>query len=580
MTAADEQINLCIDKTQSFVLDAGAGSGKTRSLVEALRHLIAQKGSQLASTSQKIACITFTNVAAGEITERTGHNPLIQISTIHDFLWSVLKPHQKALKHALLEHNNALEDESSRKRDPAELAKALEEVVVTYSDRGPEFLKGRLFHDDLIDVGLRMFQLNPLLSKIVAARNPYILVDEYQDTSQAVVTILVDHVLKSSSGKVLVGFFGDKLQNIYHGGAHPGVGEIPPQMRQGLKFITKEENYRCSEAVIAVLNKIRTDIKQTPAGENAKGSAVYIHLATAGDGAAALAQARTFVTKKVGWNLEAGNQKELFLTHKLIAKKAGYEKLLDVYQKRGGFFRDRLLSGEDKLLGFFQSRIEPLVSAWQGGHSGKVISILREGGFKLTGNDGKARAKEALDKLVVLHAKATIKDLLSHVDREGLVVLIDDLKKGMALKAGATVIPAKPAAAITDKEAEREAAEREFHLELMETPYAEVSGFCRFLEDHTPFSTKHGVKGTEFDTVFVVLDDKGARWHQYSFDKYLSGEDEASGKGDRSNRTRNLFYVSCSRAKQNLAVVDLGVRSAGKDARLKELFGAQNCFSL
>lgn len=579
MTEADRRINLCIDKMQSFVLDAGAGSGKTRSLIEALRYLIDKNGTQLACTSQKIACITFTNAAANEIVERTGHNPLIQVSTIHDFLWSVLKPHQKALKQALLQHNETLEKESSRKRDSGELAAAIKKVDVSYSDRGPEFLEGRLFHDDLIDVGLMMFQLNPMLSKIVAARNPFILVDEYQDTSHAVISILLDHVLKASPGRFLVGFFGDKFQNIYHGGAHPGVGEIPPKQSEGLTFITKEENYRCSEAVIAVLNQIRVDIKQTPAGKNVQGSAVYIHVGTAGDGIGALTRARTFVQEKLGWDLAVGTQKELFLTHKLIAKKAGYERLLDVYQKRGGFFRDRLLNGEDKFIGFFQSRIEPLIAAWQGGHTGNVLSILRAGGFKLTGNDGKTRAKHALDTLSEMRTAATIRELLVHVNRAGLVILIDDLKKAMDVINGEVLVAVKTDATASAIDAEREAAEREFYLEFMETPYAEVSGLCRFLDEHTPFSTKHGVKGTEFDTVFVVLDDKGARWNQYSFDKYLDGEDEAAGKTERAHRTRNLFYVSCSRAKKNLAVIDLGTQSRKKDTRLRKFFGAQNCFS-
>ena len=41
--------------------------------------------------------------------------------------------------------------------------------------------------------------------------------------------------------------------------------------------------------------------------------------------------------------------------------------------------------------------------------------------------------------------------------------------------------------------------------------------------------------------MFVILDDKGARWYSYSFDKYLSGEDAAGDKQDRAKRTRNLI---------------------------------------
>jgi len=138
----------------------------------------------------------------------------------------------------------------------------------------------------------------------------------------------------------------------------------------------------------------------------------------------------------------------------------------------------------------------------------------------------------------------------------------------------------QPDAANCAKEDENRIAERAFYLNLLKLPYRQVSAFCGFLEEHTPFSTKHGVKGAEFDTVFVVLDDKGASWHQYSFDKYLSREDEAKGKIERAQRTRNLFYVCCSRAKRNLGVLDLGPQSSVKDKRVKELFGAENCFHI
>ena len=96
---------------------------------------------------------------------------------------------------------------------------------------------------------------------------------------------------------------------------------------------------------------------------------------------------------------------------------------------------------------------------------------------------------------------------------------------------------------------------------------------------HTPFATKHGVKGAEFDEVIVVLDDKGARWTQYSFDKYLSMED-LKDKADRWKRTRNLFYVCCSRPKKRLAVIDLGARDGAKMENVRRLFGASNIITI
>jgi DNA helicase-2/ATP-dependent DNA helicase PcrA len=105
-----------------------------------------------------------------------------------------------------------------------------------------------------------------------------------------------------------------------------------------------------------------------------------------------------------------------------------------------------------------------------------------------------------------------------------------------------------------------------------------VSAFVEFFLDHTPFATKHGVKGAEYNDVLVILDDVGAKWTMYSFDKYLSGADLPTSS--RWKRTRNLFYVACSRAKRRLAVIDLGQRDQAKENRGAELFGADNVVAL
>jgi DNA helicase-2/ATP-dependent DNA helicase PcrA len=97
-------------------------------------------------------------------------------------------------------------------------------------------------------------------------------VDEYQDTSEKVIAVLMDHIY--NAGGVVIGFFGDKMQSIYS----DGVGELPATALARLEIIPKEQNYRCSQAVIDVLNKIRTDIQQYAAGDNLAGKAVYINL--------------------------------------------------------------------------------------------------------------------------------------------------------------------------------------------------------------------------------------------------------------------------------------------------------------
>src|ERR1700761_1056450 len=91
----------CIAKNQRFLVEAGAGAGKTYSLVEALKHLISRRGVHLLRQNQRIACITYTNVATDEINIRTDRHPAIYTSTIHAFCWSIAKDFQPLLRNEI-----------------------------------------------------------------------------------------------------------------------------------------------------------------------------------------------------------------------------------------------------------------------------------------------------------------------------------------------------------------------------------------------------------------------------------------------------------------------------------------------
>src|SRR5258705_10335487 len=87
----------CIEAGKSFVVEAGAGSGKTWTLIESLKQILETQSVALEKNNKKIACITYTNVAKDEITERIENNPLVLVLTIHEFLWFVMKNYQKEL---------------------------------------------------------------------------------------------------------------------------------------------------------------------------------------------------------------------------------------------------------------------------------------------------------------------------------------------------------------------------------------------------------------------------------------------------------------------------------------------------
>ena len=83
----DQIIRNCLDQDnpRSFFLFAGAGSGKTKSLIDALNFFLDKYGNQFMELRRNIAVITYTNAACDEIKRRVQYHPLFQISTLHSF---------------------------------------------------------------------------------------------------------------------------------------------------------------------------------------------------------------------------------------------------------------------------------------------------------------------------------------------------------------------------------------------------------------------------------------------------------------------------------------------------------------
>lgn len=72
--------------------------------------------------------------------------------------------------------------------------------------------------------------------------------------------------------------------------------------------------------------------------------------------------------------------------------------------------------------------------------------------------------------------------------------------------------------------------------------YAEVIALDRFIDGHTPFATKLGVKRAEFENVLVVV---GRGWNKYDFAQMLAWSDigPPADKLEFYENNRNLFYV-------------------------------------
>ena len=110
----------------------------------------------------------------------------------------------------------------------------------------------------------------------------------------------------------------------------------------------------------------------------------------------------------------------------------------------------------------------------------------------------------------------------------------------------------------------------------MKVPYREVQELYKYLEGLTPFSTQHKTKGTEFDNILVILDN--GNWNNYNFEKlFTAREEELSNSVVR--RTFKIFYVCCTRAKENLAVF---YHKPSKEvlSKAEEWFGIENMIGI
>jgi DNA helicase-2/ATP-dependent DNA helicase PcrA len=98
---------------------------------------------------------------------------------------------------------------------------------------------------------------------------------------------------------------------------------------------------------------------------------------------------------------------------------------------------------------------------------------------------------------------------------------------------------------------------------VMDLPINMVRGYDDYVNQRTRFDTHQGVKGLEFDRVMVIIDDSEAKGFLFSYDKLFGVKEFTetdirhieAGEESSVDRTQRLFYVTCTRAKESLAIV-------------------------
>ncbi|MCH4830719.1 MULTISPECIES: UvrD-helicase domain-containing protein [Flavobacterium] len=630
-----QQIFQSIDEGRNFLLSGGAGSGKTYSLVSVIRQVIVE------NPTAKVACMTYTNAAVKEIEERVNHKNL-NVSTIHDFLWDNIKYFQKELKEAIISLAN--DDEVSNVS-----IDGVNPILENHFDILPdgiqykEFVRlreGIISHDELLIVANYLFEKYPKLSSIVKDKYKYIFIDEYQDTSKTVVDTFLTH-FKKSERKNIIGFFGDAMQSIYDDGIG-NLDEYKGDDADTVNEIPKKQNRRNPQLVIDLANKLRTDgITQEPSTDpNApnifkgivkQGTVLFLHSTDGG-----IDKVEKFLEETYSWDFSNSKEtKELNLTHNLIAGKAGFRTLMDIYDRdpvlglkseilekikynkknnrpeieitdedtfdavvdkfelknrQGELKKNLLLSDPAKAELYNQLKNKPFSEVRKmylgkdalvddkkqdeddedkkGSKRDNLIKHL----FKIQTNislyqnkkfNEFLRATDFRFKITSIASKRTLKENIENLinvgDKTIEKVITDANEKGICM--------------IDDKLNDFKEKKEYLYNRVKDVKFSEFQKLYEYLEGQTPFSTQHKTKGAEFDNVLVILDNGG--WNNYNFEKMFLGTASPSV----SERTQKIFYVCCTRAKENLAVF-FHSPAPQVIAKAKEWFGDENVIDI
>jgi len=592
--SVDDAIYECLDmdNPKSFFLLAGAGSGKTRSLVTVLKRFRDENVNKLKLRGQKVAIITYTNAACNEIKDRLNYDPAFVVSTIHSFSWELINPFQHDIREWV---RNDLETEIEnlkikqskgragtkaaidRERKLKTKTKKLEEIdeirKFIYNPNGVNSGKASLNHADVIKIASDFLLSQDLMQKILINKFPILLIDECQDTKKE----LIDSLLKiqfTHNKQFSLGLFGDLMQRIYVDGKKDLMEIIPEDWIK----IEKTINYRSPVRVIKLINKIRSyvdDHIQEPYKSNEKG-VVRLFILEANNNLdknkleSRITEKMSQITNDNSWTDSKEGVKTLTLEHHMAASRSGFGEILNPLYKVNSNSTG-LLDGTLSGIPFFTTQVLPLVKAKISNDEFLVAQLVRKHSLLLKGkylkenkNPVKAiqKANKAVNSIASLFndgSDPTLLSILKNVEETGLFPIPEVLDP----------IAVRSTEIKDDDDSEENNKNTDYDENIdawdkaLNATFSQLEAYADYISDKSKFGTHQGVKGLEFPRVMVILDADEERGFLFSYEKLFGAKDptatditnEKEGKETSIDRTRRLFYVTCSRAENSLAIV-------------------------
>ncbi len=624
----------CIRSGSNFLLSGGAGSGKTYSLVQILKEIVSDY------PTSRVACITFTNAAAIEIRNRAKTKNL-KVSTIHDFLWETIVPFQEEMKKTLIELIN--DPDSSIKNPKAdevffnEFPDGIQYKEYVRLDRG------EISHDEVIILAHKMYSKYRRLCDLLIDSFQFIFVDEYQDTSPLVIEILLSFLAGRSKKNIIGFFgdsmqsiydatVGDIDSFVFNGKVakiekqqnrrnpfaviylanqlrtdgleqKPSGDSSAPNMKDGavkagsIKFLYSKtfnlENVKssswCSDWDFSDAKKTKELRLTHNLIANEAGFAQLMAIYDADPIAKFKRDFKTEAKKRdfdlntedtfesvinsMDWIYKTGARKgrqrrDVFLEDALskrlyeYVKDWSYSKVQKIYLDKDNLLDDKIIVDgttirepkRDRLIQHL-FKIQEIISLY---HNNQYNELIQKTSFRINSIADKRVLRDAIKKICTLEDK-TIKDVIDYADVSKLCIKDDYFLKFIE--------------------------ENEYlYWRMKDIPFKEFQKLYMYLEGYVPLSTQHKIKGLEFDNVLIILHNGG--WSNYNFE-YLfdSGIFQELTRARQINypsilsRTKKLFYVCCTRAKENLVVFYPDPTPGVLDGA-ESLFGKDNCIDL
>ena len=595
---ADAQIRACLNPSapKSFFLYASAGSGKTRSLKNALDMFRTEHGELFRRLGKKIVVITYTNAAADEIAERVGEDPLFPISTIHSFCWRHIETYHNDIQAWLLKTLPAdlaeLYDKQAKGRANTKAAMDRERAITstmrriewlsvprrfTYNPNGDNYGKDSLSHSEVLKIMASFIETKPSMQAVLVNKYPFLLIDESQDTNKELLEAFFT-LAAANKGKFGVGLFGDTMQRIFPDG-HPELEELVPE---DWARPVKRLNHRSPQRVIALGNVLRAPIDSQSQIARNDSEVGFVRLFVAPNNISDKPGFEQRVRERMAdicsdsdWRNEA-MIKALTLEHHMAASRCGF---LDMFQAlaRDSRLSTGLRTGELAGLRLFTERVAPLIAAARAGDQFAVMAHLRATSPLLkrsaivhtsTPEDPLQPIRSGVDALLALNTEqssttflSVLKCVADHQLFEIPTALHPFVLNEPMMTENEQVIDDDESG--SDESIEKSPASLEAWRAFLETPYNQTTSFSEYVSDRGSFGTHQGVKGLEFERVLVILDDSDARGFLFSYDELF--EAKPLSDVDRKHlsdatdggiaRTRRLLYVTCTRAKKSLALV-------------------------